>query len=337
MSSGLRPNLRVLLLEDSDLDAELTLDSLAREYDVTATRVFARGPFEEAVRTGGFDVVLADYSLPSFDGLQALAFMREVAADAPFIFVSGVLGEEFATEALKSGATDYVVKQRLARLPAVVRRALIEAETRLERSRAERQSALLVAELSHRVKNTLGIVSSIAKLTLSHAKSLPDFEEAFLSRLGALAVTHTLLLEGGYSQADMLALATRTLAPFQSEGRITVRGHSILLPPKPALALGMVMHELAANAALHGALSLPSGRVELCWTLESDLELVLRWVERHGPPVSEPSRTGFGTLLIQQSARYELDGEATLRFQREGFDCEIRVPITWPQENRRAG
>jgi len=320
-----------LLLEDSDLDAELTTEALAREFSVEVQRVAAREPFEAAVSAGGYDVILADYSLPTFNGLQALTFVRAHAPDAPFIFVSGVLGEEFATEALKNGATDYVVKQRLARLPAVVRRALTEAENCRERRRAERQSALLVAELSHRVKNTLGIVSSIARLTLAKAASLQEFEEAFLSRLAALSSTHTLLLEGGYRQADLCALAQRTLAPFQSESRIEISGGCVPLPPKPALALGMVLHELAANATLHGSLSAPSGRVDLSWVLEDGGEMLLvRWVERGGPAVSTPSRNGFGTLLIQQSARYELDGEANLRFQPSGFECDIRVPASWP-------
>ncbi|MBY0448643.1 MAG: response regulator [Hyphomonadaceae bacterium] len=322
-------SLRVLLLEDCDLDAELILAALEEDFAVSPQRAVSQEAYEAALKGGEPDVILSDYSLPTFDGAQALAIAKLLAPNAPFIFVSGVLGEEFATEALKGGATDYVVKQRLSRLPAVVRRACSEAETRKERQKAERQSALLVAELSHRIKNTLGIVTAITKMTLSNAKSLQEFEDNFLGRLGALAAAHSLLLEAGYREADLKVLINRTLAPFQHEGRISCEGPSVALPPKPSLALGMVMHELAGNAWLHGALKEPSGRVDPSWRLEGRCDppnLVVHWREWGGPPVTAPTRTGFGSMMIQQSARYELDGEADMRFHPQGLECILSLP-----------
>lgn len=254
---GPKPRLKALLLEDDDLDAELTSEALAKAFEPEIERVSARAPFEAAVMRGGFEVILADFSLPAFNGVEALEFAREHAHDVPFIFVSGVLGEEFATEALKEGATDYVVKQRLGRLPRVVQRALAEADTRRERRRAEQQLALLVAELSHRVKNTLAIVGSVAKMTLAKSTTLQDFEENFMGRLRALSETHALLLKGDYRAADLFNLAERTFAPFASADRLQYSGPQVELPPQPALAIGMLLHELAANATLHGALSAP--------------------------------------------------------------------------------
>jgi two-component sensor histidine kinase len=322
--------LRALLLEDCDFDVELILAALEHEFAVESERATAQEAFEAALRRGSWDVILSDYSLPTFDGLQALAMAKALAPQTPFIFVSGVLGEEFATEALKGGATDYVVKQRLSRLPAVVARALTEAETRRERAKAERQSALLVAELSHRIKNTLGIVTAITKMTLNNVSSLQEFEESFLGRLGALSAAHSLLLEAGYREADLETLIVRTLAPFQHEGRIRCGGPSVALPPKPSLALGMVMHELAGNASLHGALRAPDGRVDVCWRVEERTReapnLIMHWREHGGPPVAAPVRTGFGSMMIQQSARYELDGEADVQFLPEGLQCILRVP-----------
>jgi DNA-binding NarL/FixJ family response regulator/two-component sensor histidine kinase len=130
--------LRILNLEDSPLDAELlhaTLTDGGVECEIL--RVQTRADFTAALEGGDFDLVLADYSLPSFDGLSALKVAQEIGPEIPFVLVSGAVGEEVAIEALKSGATDYVLKQRLERLVPAVRRALREAEERSERKRAE--------------------------------------------------------------------------------------------------------------------------------------------------------------------------------------------------------
>ena len=130
--------LRVLQLEDSLLDAELEQEHLAEGGIVCEMeRVQTRHEFAEALQRGGFDLILADYALPSFDGPAALKMSRRVSPEVPFIIVSGTLGEEAAIETLKRGATDYVLKHRLERLAPAVRRAMRESEERRERERAE--------------------------------------------------------------------------------------------------------------------------------------------------------------------------------------------------------
>jgi len=149
-------SLRILILEDSPLDAELTLAALADGgIAFTATRVETRDDFLTALEQGETDLILADYALPSFDGIAALAIARVVAPAIPFIFVSGTLGEELAIETLKSGATDYVLKQRLARLVPSVQRALREAAERDQRQRAqeELQKAKEIAESANMAKD----------------------------------------------------------------------------------------------------------------------------------------------------------------------------------------
>ena len=133
------PNaLRILDLEDDPLDTELVQANLAEGgIACEIVRVQTREEFEASLMNGDFDLVLPDYSLPSFDGLSALELAKEIRPEVPFILVSGAIGEERAIEALKSGATDYVLKQRLERLVPAVRRAVREAEERTERSRAE--------------------------------------------------------------------------------------------------------------------------------------------------------------------------------------------------------
>ncbi|MGV7243857.1 response regulator [Caballeronia sp. M23-90] len=131
--------LHLLLVEDNALDAELTLSQLERaDYEVDVQIVYTEQDFIAALDTTEFDVILADFVMPVFSGVEALAIARERVPQTPFIFVSGVLGEEHAVDMLKRGATDYVLKQRLQRLPAVVRRALTESTERQQRIAVER-------------------------------------------------------------------------------------------------------------------------------------------------------------------------------------------------------
>jgi len=148
--------LHILLLEDDASDAELIQGLLEAEHIACeVTRVQTRAEFVSALKDTGIDLILADYTLPSFDGLSALKLAMNERPDLPFIFVSGTLGEEVAIEAVKIGATDYVLKQRLSRLAPSVQRALRDARERAERKKAEealRQSELYLAEaqrLSH--------------------------------------------------------------------------------------------------------------------------------------------------------------------------------------------
>lgn len=134
----MRPLLQILHLEDDPADAELVEAILVREGIACAIRVVAtREDFVDVLERGGVDLVLADFSLPDFDGMSGLAIVREHYPDLPFVFVSGRLGEEAAIESLRSGATDYVLKNRLSRLAPAVLRALSEARERTELKRAE--------------------------------------------------------------------------------------------------------------------------------------------------------------------------------------------------------
>ncbi len=175
MSSEVDKVLRVVLLEDDPNDAELVQLELGRARPGLVWRhVASEAGFREALSEPP-DLVLADYSLPGFDGFRALALLRDRYPDTPFIFVSGSLGEERATEALKRGATDYVIKDRLSRLPAVVQRALAEAHERLERRKA--QSALeaqrvLLSTLIENLPVVVFAVDSEQRLTVVNAELL---------------------------------------------------------------------------------------------------------------------------------------------------------------------
>ncbi|MDZ5645642.1 response regulator [Nitrospirillum sp. BR 11828] len=139
----------LLLVEDSDIDAELIAHQFRKiDQPVAMARAAVRPEYEAALASGSFDIILSDYSLPGFNGLAALELARARDPAVPFIFISGVIGEEFATEALRAGATDYVTKRNLARIPMVVTRALREAEDR----RQARRSAQALRESEHRFR-----------------------------------------------------------------------------------------------------------------------------------------------------------------------------------------
>ncbi len=139
-NSAGREMLRILILEDDPRDAELAQRLLTREgVGFTATVVDTRAAFEEQLAAFSPDVVLSDFSLPGFSGATALAIAQEQCPQIPFIIMSGVLGDESAVELIKQGATDYVLKDRPARLPSVIRRAVAEAAQRARLAQLEAQ------------------------------------------------------------------------------------------------------------------------------------------------------------------------------------------------------
>ena len=142
--------LHVLHLEDDANDSSLVLASLeAGGFRCKMTRVDTQPAFDTLLEQGGFDLILADYTLPSFDGLSALKLATERRPEVPFIFVSGTLDEEIAIESLKVGATDYVFKTKMSRIVPSVRRALREADERIRRAAAEKSLLAAQAELAH--------------------------------------------------------------------------------------------------------------------------------------------------------------------------------------------
>lgn len=154
--------LRILHLEDDPMDAQLVLRALTSEgLDCEVQVVSRREEFDLALARGGMDLILADFALPAFDGMTALAMVRERLPDLPFVFVSGKLGEEAAIESLKSGATDYVLKNRLSRLGPAVQRALTEAKERQKQRETERELETAHAEIQKRAEDYRNLFNSI--------------------------------------------------------------------------------------------------------------------------------------------------------------------------------
>ena len=152
-----------------------------------------------------------------------------------------------------------------------------------------------------------------------------EAREAFLKRLHALAHTHSLLTENEWRGAKLSALIEGELRPYVNH--VSFEGEELLLTPRAALILGLVLHELATNAVKHGALGTSEGGIELAWRVEDGVRFWFRWRERGGPAVCSPWQRGFGSRLLEQAVTYELQGQASLEFAPEGVRYEITVPL----------
>jgi len=197
---------------------------------------------------------------------------------------------------------------------------------------AERHQHMLVDELNHRVRNMLTVVISLARQTLRQSRTLEQFSTSFLGRVDALAAAYTLLSRDHWTDVKLRSVLLEELQPFTVEGRdkFEIEGPPLYLKPRGALTISMVVHELVTNAVKYGALSVPAGKVMLRWSIEPQGEgsqLVWRWIERGGPPVSEPARRGFGTSMIERSLKYELKGAAEFAFKPEGLEVLLTVPL----------
>ncbi len=196
------------------------------------------------------------------------------------------------------------------------------------RRQAEERQRLLAAELDHRVKNTLATVQALASLTLRSSKSPEAFKKTFEARLQAMASGHNLLARGGWEGASLREIVREMLAPYaDADKRIAASGPHVRLVPAAATTLIMVLHELATNAAKHGALSTAAGRVALDWRSDGGA-VELRWAESAGPPVQPPTRRGFGSTSIEQSIVSSLGGEARFDFAPAGLVCTMRLPLS---------
>lgn len=197
-----------------------------------------------------------------------------------------------------------------------------------QRREAEARQRMLMAELNHRVKNTLAVVLAIAQQTAKTSRSIPEFAGVFQGRIQALANAHTLLTAGAWRSTTLRALVETALEPHADLAgvHVTVDGPEVVVPPKQALALSLVLHELATNASKYGALSEDDGRLEVAWAPGGEGILSLNWRERTRKTVEKPQREGFGSRLITMNVARELGGGISRDYRPGGFVAELRLP-----------
>lgn len=213
---------------------------------------------------------------------------------------------------------------RVSLLQVVLRR--IEAASR-ERAKAHERDKLLMAELDHRVKNTLANIQALVTQSSRSAESVTAFVEGLDKRIQSMAKAHSLLTQSrweGVSVDQMLREELEAYVP--ASGVVSLAGDDAVLTPKSALALSLALHELATNAAKYGAFSVATGHVAVIWQLRDDGGLGLCWTESGGPPVVPPTRRGFGSTLIERALTLETGGQARIDYRPDGVVCEIVLP-----------
>ena len=287
---------------------------------------------------------LYGYSREEALGKRTEELLRTHVPDATFAEVKAKLIEDGAwtgelTQRTKDGRP-LTVESRL-HLETFDGLRLVLESTRdvTERKEWENRQRLLLSELAHRVRNTLAVVQSIAQQTLRRSRSSEEFMESFQGRLSALAGAHSLLINSNWRGAELAALARTQLAPYivDNPDRLQMNGEPVLLPAHVATPFGLVLHELAVNAAKYGSLSLPEGTINLSWALNRGNDqqvLSVVWRERGGPPCQHPAQTGFGTSLIEHG----IPGATVSReFLPEGLLCAIEVSLLEAAEHGGVG
>ena len=202
-----------------------------------------------------------------------------------------------------------------------------------ERKEGEAHLRLLLRELTHRSKNLLAVIQAMARQTARHAGSIDGFLNQFGARLQALASSHDLLVRESWYGASLNELIRSQLAGNfdRGDGQVSVQGPAVALKPEAAQNLGLALHELAANAARYGALSVPEGRVTIIWArldAANGNGLELDWREQLGPKVKTRRKRGFGSLVIERNLARALDAEVDWTFDPEGLRCHIVLPAS---------
>jgi len=214
--------------------------------------------------------------------------------------------------------------------PIVGRSGAVEAILSVSRDITEQKEAkdradLLSAELSHRVKNILSLVQSIASQSLRDQDDIDVAKDQFLGRLASLATAHDILTQTSWKSANVVDIV-RATADLLAPGRISVDGPLLRVNSRTALALAMALHELGTNASKYGSLANEQGRVLISWSV-ADGQFDFRWIERDGPAVAPPSRKGFGSRIIEKVLATYVNGVAHSDYRPDGLHFTLSAPV----------
>jgi two-component sensor histidine kinase/ActR/RegA family two-component response regulator len=209
---------------------------------------------------------------------------------------------------------------------ALLEQAGIDAK---EREAADKLQKLILEEMHHRIKNTLATVSAIASQSLRTATSLEHGQQAIEGRLVALGRAHDLLMQVSWANTSLLNTVRGAIKPYdgQGAGRFSIDGRDIGVTSGAVIALALTFNELCTNTTKFGALSVPTGRIEVAWTIDDETQrLRLTWTEKGGPAVGAPTRRSFGTRMME-SLGQQLHGQVRLAYQPTGFVYTLDVPL----------
>ncbi|HEX2943045.1 MAG TPA: HWE histidine kinase domain-containing protein, partial [Rhodopila sp.] len=221
---------------------------------------------------------------------------------------------------------DAAADLRIALLDVALRRMHAAArEQALVREHQQR----LVVELDHWMSNTLEVVQTLVGHTSRSAPAVNGYLQGLERRISAMARSHGLLTQSQGDGMALLGLLRDELEPLCRGGAgCSLNGPDLIIVPTTALPLSLAFHELASNAARHGALSATTGQVTVSWELDRQGNVRLRWAERGGPPVQPPAQRGLGATLIERVLSSQLGSKAKLKFASEGVQCDITLPAS---------
>ena len=247
------------------------------------------------------------------------------------VVLAVVVGRRLATpirhladqaQAIGKGEPAIPVKTNIEEIAAVSK---ILAHSSRERREAEEQNRFLMREMTHRAKNQYALIAAIARRAAKESASTNEFLDTLSEALNSLARSADLLAGQGWESASLDALVASQLKAFGAGGdQIETHGPTVRLSPTAAQTLGLALHELATNAAKYGALSVNEGYVRIDWTLDTTFTLV--WSEHGGPTVTEPKRSGFGTLVTQKMTARGLGGEVAMSYAPTGVVWKLTAP-----------
>jgi two-component sensor histidine kinase len=344
MQAPKKEKVNILLVDDQPgklASYEVILSELDENLIKTSS---AKEALEVLLRTD-VAVILVDVCMPELDGFELAQMIREHPRfkDTAIIFISAVLLSELdSLKAYEMGGVDYVSvpvvpgvlrakvrvfvdlyrkSKELERINNELERRVKERTSELEAAIAQQE--LLAREVDHRARNALAVIQSIVAM-------MPPTPGAAMARIiegriRAMARAHTLLSQARWEGADLSRLVNEELEPFRAGDRVNVHGEAAAIKPSVAQNFALAIHELATNAAKYGALSAPDGRLDVSWTLGNDA-LILQWTESGGPPSGPPTKTGFGSKVIDASIKRQLNGDIERQWSGDGLRCVVRVP-----------
>ena len=262
----------------------------------------------------------------------------KIVPDAAMLVADGASGETVpARKHLRATAQEFLSAENDS-LRLLLEQAVIDAQALLaqagidakEREAADKLQKLILDELHHRIKNTLATVSAIASQSLRTATSIEHGQQAIEGRLVALGRAHDLLMQVSWANASLAATVRGATEPYDGKGagHFSIDGPDIGITSGAVIALAMTFNELCTNTTKFGALSVPTGRVEITWTIDDETQrLRLTWTEIGGPAVQAPSRRSFGTRTMG-SLGQQLNGKVELEYLPTGFVYTLDVPLT---------
>ena len=274
--------------------------------------------------------------IAELQGMIGRGSLKIVPIKAPAI--AGAAPEATTTPVAEPNAAQQTLTAENGSLRLLLEQAGIDAKALLaqagidakEREAADKLQKLILEEMHHRIKNTLATVRAITSQSLRTAISIEHGQQAIDSRLAALGHAHDLLMKASWANASFAQIIRSATEPYdsQSAGKFSIQGPDIKIASAAVIAFAMTLNELCTNTTKFGALSVPSGRVEIAWHIDEEKQrLIFTWTESGGPVVYAPIRRSFGTRLIG-SLGQQLKGEVHQSYSPAGFAYALDVPMS---------